>query len=46
MRDVLIDINAAGRRLVVRWERQPRIFDGFLALAAIHIWINKILLLG
>ena len=34
------------RRLVVRWERQSRIFDGFLALATIHIWINKILLVG
>ena len=34
------------RRLVVRWERQPDVFDGFLALATIHIWINKILLVG
>ena len=34
------------RRLVVRWERQPRVFDGFLTLATIHIWINKILLVG
>ena len=34
------------RRLVVRWERQSHIFDGFLALATIHIWINKILLVG
>jgi len=34
------------RRLVVRWERQPVVFDGFLALATIHIWINKIILVG
>ena len=40
--DVSHGINVAGRRLVVRWERQPHIFDGFLALATIHIWINKI----
>ena len=34
------------RRLVVRWELQPLIFDGFLALATIHIWINKTFLVG
>jgi Transposase DDE domain len=34
------------RRLVVRWERQPRIFDSFLALAMIHMWITKIILVG
>lgn len=34
------------RRLVVRWERLQRCFDGFLHLAVIHIWINRILLVG
>ena len=34
------------RRLVVRWERQPLVFDGLLALATIHMWITKILLVG
>lgn len=34
------------RRLVVRWERQSSIFDGFLALGMIHLWINKIILVG
>ena len=34
------------RRLVVRWERQKANFDAFLSLATIHIWINKILLVG
>ncbi|WP_334828191.1 hypothetical protein [Nostoc sp.] len=34
------------RRLVVRWERQKVYFDAFIDLAAIHIWINKILLVG
>ena len=45
-RDVLRGLQRKYRRLVVRWERQSRIFDGFLALATIHIWINKILLVG
>lgn len=34
------------RRLVVRWERQSVVFDAFLALATIHMWINKIILVG
>ena len=34
------------RRLVVRWERQKTNFDAFLSLATVHIWINKILLVG
>ena len=34
------------RHLVVRWERQKNNFDAFLSLATIHIWINKILLVG
>ncbi|MEH2199813.1 hypothetical protein [Nostoc sp.] len=34
------------RRLVVRWERQKVYFDSFIDLATIHIWINKILLVG
>ena len=31
------------RRLVVRWEGISACFDGFLSLAIIHIWINKIM---
>ena len=34
------------RRLAVRWERISRCFDGFISLAMIHMWINKILLVG
>ena len=34
------------RRLVVRWERISACFDAFLAIATIHIWINRILLVG
>lgn len=34
------------RRLVVRWERQPLVFDGFLTLATVHMWITKIILVG
>ena len=34
------------RRLVVRWERKKSNFDAFIFLATIHIWINKILLVG
>ncbi|MCC5663030.1 hypothetical protein LC653_03525 [Nostoc sp. CHAB 5784] len=34
------------RRLVVIGERQKVYFDAFLDLATIHIWINKILLVG
>ena len=31
------------RRLLVRWEGISACFDGFLSLAIIHIWINKIM---
>ncbi|CDN14862.1 hypothetical protein RintRC_1201 [Richelia intracellularis] len=31
---------------VVRWERISACFDAFLSLATIHIWINKIILVG
>lgn len=34
------------RRLVVRWERLKVCFDAFLSLAIIHIWINKLVLVG
>jgi Transposase DDE domain len=34
------------RRLVVRWERISTCFNAFLSLATIHIWINRILLVG
>jgi hypothetical protein len=34
------------RRLVVRWERISACFDAFLSLGTIHIWINRILLVG
>ena len=34
------------RRLVVRWERFSACFDAFFPLGTIHIWINKIILLG
>ncbi len=34
------------RRLVLRWEGKKANFDAFLSLATIHIWINKILLVG
>ncbi len=34
------------RRLVVRWERISDCFNAFLSLATIHIWINRILLVG
>ncbi len=34
------------RRLVVRWERISACFNAFLSLATIHIWINRILLVG
>ncbi|MBW4553813.1 MAG: hypothetical protein KME35_22295 [Aphanocapsa sp. GSE-SYN-MK-11-07L] len=34
------------RRLVVRWERLKICFDAFLHLAIIHIWINKLILVG
>jgi hypothetical protein len=30
----------------VRWERIRACFNAFLSLATIHIWINKILLVG
>ena len=31
------------RRLVVRWERMAACFDAFLAVATIHIWIQKLI---
>ncbi len=34
------------RQLVVRWERISACFNAFLTLATIHIWINRILLVG
>lgn len=34
------------RRLVVRWERISAVFNAFLSLATIHIWIHRILLVG
>ncbi len=34
------------RRLVVRWERISAYFNAFVSLATIHIWINRILLVG
>ncbi|WP_051482543.1 transposase [Synechocystis sp. PCC 7509] len=34
------------RRLVVRWERISACFNAFVTLATIHIWINRILLVG
>ena len=33
-------------RLVVRWERQKVYFDAFINIATIHIWIQRILLVG
>jgi IS5 family transposase len=34
------------RRLVVRWERLASCFDAFLHLSIIHIWLNKLILVG
>ena len=34
------------RRFVVRWERIFAVFNAFLTLATIHLWINRILLVG
>ena len=34
------------RRLVVRWERIAACFEGFLALATVHIWIQRLLTNG
>jgi transposase len=34
------------RRLVVRWERQSVYFNSFIDLATIHIWIQRVLLVG
>ncbi|MEH1847460.1 MAG: hypothetical protein V7L25_21365 [Nostoc sp.] len=34
------------RRLVVRWERRKVYFDAFLDIATIHIWIQRVLLVG
>jgi Transposase DDE domain len=31
------------RRLVVRWERIAACFDAFLAIATIHIWVNRLI---
>ena len=31
------------RRLVVRWERIAACFDAFLAVATIHIWIQRLI---
>jgi len=31
------------RRLVVRWERLAACFDAFLAVATIHIWIQRLI---
>src|SRR5919202_2237625 len=31
------------RRLVVRWERLAACFDAFLALATIHIWVQRLI---
>jgi transposase len=31
------------RRLVVRWERQPRCFDAFLSLAVCFMWVQRLL---
>lgn len=34
------------RRLVVRWERLKGCFDAFISIATIHIWVQRILLVG
>ncbi len=34
------------RRLVVRWERLKLCFDALIHIATIHIWIQRILLVG
>jgi hypothetical protein len=34
------------RRLVVRWERKKLYFDALINIATIHIWIQRILLVG
>lgn len=34
------------RRLAVRWERLSLVFDAFLALALIHLWITHLSLVG
>jgi IS5 family transposase len=31
------------RRLVVRWERLPQVFSGFLQLAIVFMWIQKLI---
>jgi hypothetical protein len=31
------------RRLVVRWERLPICFAAFLAIATIHLWVQKLI---
>ena len=31
------------RRLVVRWERMAACFEAFLALATVHIWIQRLI---
>jgi hypothetical protein len=39
-----INVNIVVR--VVRWERQKVYFNSFIDLATIHIWIQRILLVG
>jgi Transposase DDE domain len=34
------------RKLVVRWERLKLCFDAFIHLAIVHIWIDKLVLVG
>jgi IS5 family transposase len=34
------------RRLAVRWERRKVYFDAFIDLATIHLWVQRILLVG
>ncbi|CDN12029.1 hypothetical protein RintRC_1874 [Richelia intracellularis] len=34
------------RRLIVKREKISACFDAFLSLVTIHMWINKILLVG
>jgi IS5 family transposase len=34
------------RRLAVRWERQSVYFNSFINLATIHLWIQRIILVG
>jgi hypothetical protein len=43
---VLLGVERKYRRLVVRWERQSVYFNSFIDLATIHIWIQRVLLVG